>query len=147
MRIIVQRVDNASVSVEWKIVWQIKKWLLLFVGIGQNDGENDIEKMVKKIINLRIFQDENQKMNLSVSDIDGQILSISQFTLFADCKKWNRPSFTNSANPEFAKNLWDFFNKKLGEYIKVETGIFGADMKIDLLNNWPVTIFLDSENL
>ncbi len=147
MKIILQRVTSASVEVDNKIVWQIKAWYLLLVWIGHNDSELDADKLAKKILNLRIFCDENGKMNLSLIDIGGKILSVSQFTLFADCKKWNRPSFTNAWNPDFAKKLWEYFNNKLRENIEVETGIFGAEMKVNLLNNGPVTIILDSEEL
>lgn len=147
MKIVLQRVSHASVEVNWQIVGQIEKWLLLLVWVWQDDTKIDADKLAKKILNLRIFQDENEKMNLSVQDIGGKILSVSQFTLFANCKKGNRPSFTNAWHPEMAKNLWEYFNKKLRENISVETGIFGADMKVELENDGPVTILLDSKEL
>lgn len=148
MKVVLQRVTSASVEVEKKIVGKIDNWLLLLVGMSENDDEATIEKMVKKILNLRIFQDENGKMNLSVLDTGGEILSVSQFTLFADCKKWNRPSFIGAGNPEIAKKLWEDFNQKIFEKTgKIQTGIFGADMKVALENDGPVTIILDSEEL
>lgn len=147
MKIILQRVSSASVAVDGKIVGQIEKWLLLLVWVWQSDTKEDANKLAKKVLNLRIFRDENDKMNLSVQDIGGKILSVSQFTLFADCKKWNRPSFVNAWHPEIAKNLWEYFNEKLRENIPVETGVFGADMKVSLENDGPVTIVLDSGEL
>lgn len=147
MKVVLQRVTSASVEVKEKIVWKIQNGLLLLVGIESGDSEDLIEKFAKKILNLRIFEDENGKMNLSVLDTGGSILSVSQFTLAADCKKWNRPSFANAENPEIAKIFWEKFNKKLSENIVVETGIFGAEMKVSLINDGPVTIILDSKDL
>lgn len=148
MKAIIQRVNQASVQVEWNIVGKINRGFLVFFGISSGDSKADAEKILKKIFNLRIFQDENGKMNLSIKDINWEILSVSQFTLCADCKKWNRPSFTNAENPEIAKKLWEFCNEKIRtELGKVETGIFGADMKINIENNGPVTIILDSKEL
>lgn len=148
MKAIIQRVNHASVRVAWNIVGKIEHGLLVFFGVSSGDNEMDAEKILKKILNVRIFRDENEKMNLSVKDINGEILSVSQFTLCANCKKWNRPSFTNAENPEIAKKMWEFCNKKIRtELGKVETGIFGADMKIELENDGPVTIILDSKVL
>lgn len=147
MKVVLQRVSHALVKVDKQIVWQIEKWLLLLVWVWQSDTKQDADKLTKKILNLRIFRDENDKMNLSVQDIGGKILSVSQFTLFADCKKWNRPSFVNAWHPDTAKNLWEYFNEKLRENTQVETGVFGADMKVSLENDGPVTIVLDSGEL
>lgn len=146
MKIVLQRVCQAQVSVQNRIVWNIGKWLLLFVGIEIGDSENDIDKMVQKILNIRIFEDENAKMNLSVTDTLGEILSVSQFTLLADTKKWNRPSFQNAENPAIAEKLWNQFNEKMAKNLAhIETGIFGADMQVNIVNDGPVTIILDSK--
>ncbi len=148
MRIVLQRVKHAKVSVDDKIQGQIQEGLLLFVGIEESDTNETLIKLAKKCVELRIFEDENQKMNLSLMDRKGSILSISQFTLYADCKKGRRPSFTKSANPAYASIMYDAFNEQLRTYdITVETGIFGADMKVELCNDGPVTIILDSEEL
>ena len=148
MRLVVQRVSEASVEIEGKINGQIKQGFMVLVGITNDDNEEIVDKMVNKLINLRIFEDENGKMNKSIQDVEGSILSISQFTLYADCKKGNRPSFTNAGKPDLATTLYDQFNQKLQEQgMHVETGIFGADMKIELLNDGPVTIVLDSKEL
>lgn len=145
MKVLVQRVDNASVKVDEKIVGSIDKGLLLFVGFTNNDTEKEIDWMVNKVINLRIFDDENMIPNLSVLDIGGSILSISQFTLYGDAKKGARPSYINAMGGEQATKMYDLFNKKLKDHIKVEEGIFGADMKVELLNNGPFTIILEKE--
>jgi len=147
MKVIIQRVQFASVSVE-EVKTTIDKGFLLFVGITHKDTKEIVEKVANKVIQMRIFEDENQKMNRSLKDVNGEILSISQFTLYADCKKGNRPSFTNAAKPVYANELYEYFNALLKEQIpKVETGVFGADMKVELLNDGPVTIVLDSEEL
>ena len=148
MKIVIQRVQSASVVIEDSTVGAIKQGLLLLVGVGPEDTKEDLEYAVRKIVNMRIFSDEDGKMNLSVKDIGGQILSISQFTLFADTKKGNRPSFTGAASPEAANKLYEEFNEILRtEYgLIVETGEFGADMQVSLVNDGPVTILLDTKN-
>lgn len=148
MKVVIQRVKQASCVVENEVVGRIKNGLLLFVGVTHDDTSDDVNYLVKKIINLRIFEDENQKMNLSLIDKGYDILSISQFTLYADARKGNRPSFTLSAKPELAKSLYDEFNDILrASNVSVETGIFGANMEISLVNDGPVTIILDSKNI
>ena len=144
MRVLVQRSLESSVSVDNKIVGKIDKGLVLLVGFTEGDDSNKIDYLVKKVLNLRIFDDEDGVMNKSVLDIGGSILSISQFTLYADTKKGNRPSYVNALSGSEATLLYDEFNKKLGEHIKVETGIFGADMKVSITNDGPVTILLES---
>jgi D-tyrosyl-tRNA(Tyr) deacylase len=145
MRILIQRVKSAGVTIDEKEVSSIGEGLLLFVGIGKGDSEEDIRYLSKKVANLRIFEDEQGKMNLNVQQINGQILSVSQFTLYADTNKGNRPGFDQSADPETAKNYCERFNESLRECgLDVREGIFGAHMNIDLVNNGPVTIWLDS---
>ena len=148
MRTVIQRVTNASVTVESKVVAEIQKGLLVFVGIEEADTQEDLDWLVTKIAQLRIFNDENEVMNLSVQDIDGDVLVVSQFTLHAATKKGNRPSYIKAAKPDFAIPMYERFVKalesKLGK--KVPTGIFGADMKVLLLNDGPVTIQIDSKN-
>jgi D-tyrosyl-tRNA(Tyr) deacylase len=147
MRILLQRVSEASVKIEGKINGQIEQGLLLLVGICAEDSQEDIDWLIQKIVNMRIFSDENGKMNLSIQDIQGSILVISQFTLHASTKKGNRPSFIDAARPEIAIPLYNLFIQKLqSSDLKVETGIFGADMKVSLVNDGPVTISLDSKN-
>ena len=145
MKVIVQRVDNASVSVDNKIVGSVDKGFMLLVGFTHDDDIKDIEYMVRKVINLRIFDDENGVMNKSIIDVNGSILSISQFTLYADTKKGNRPSYVNAMKGELSTVLYDKFNELLSEHVKVETGIFGSEMKVSLINDGPVTIILDSK--
>ena len=148
MRVVLQRVKEASVTIEEKLHSSIQQGLLLLVGIEDNDTEEILQKIAKKCIELRIFEDVHQKMNLALHDVEGTILSVSQFTLYADCKKGRRPGFSQAAKPEFASMMYDRFNEVLRTYdVKVETGIFGADMKVNLLNDGPVTIILDSEDL
>ena len=149
MRAVIQRVNSASVEVDKKIISKINQGLLIFLGIHFSDSEKDLDWLVKKIVGLRIFSDENEKMNLSISDVDGEILIISQFTLFASTKKGNRPSFLLAAKPEKAIPLYQLFIDKMEKETskKIATGIFGADMKILLENDGPVTIIIDSENL
>lgn len=147
MRVLVQRSLNSSVSVNNKIVGRIDKGLVLFVGFRNDDTLEDINYLVKKIINLRIFDDELGVMNKSLKDVEGNILSISQFTLYANTKKGNRPSYIDSMNGNEAIKLYDIFNSELRKNnIKVETGIFGSDMKVNILNDGPVTILLESRN-
>ncbi len=143
MKLIVQRVKNANVKVEEKIVGEIKKGYMVLVGINENDTEKEADYLAKKLINLRIFEDENEKMNLSIQDVKGELLLISQFTLYGDCSNGNRPSFTTAAKPELAEPLYDYFCKKCSEKIKVEKGIFGANMQVSLVNDGPVTIVLE----
>lgn len=148
MRFVIQRVQNASVSVEKNIVGQINQGLLVFIGIHNTDTEEIADKMIKKLINMRIFEDENHKTNLALKDVNANLLLISQFTLYADCKKGNRPSFINAGAPEMANKLYEYIIASCKKYVpNVEKGIFGADMKVSLLNDGPFTIILDSEEL
>ncbi len=146
MKVVIQRVIESSVSVDGKIVGSIGKGYMILVGVERGDSEENADLLARKTASLRVFEDENGKMNLSVLDIDGEILSISQFTLCADCKKGNRPSFTNSEAPERANELYELYCEKLKEYgvRKVDKGIFGADMKVSLINDGPVTICFDT---
>ena len=144
MKVVVQRSLSSSVEVDGKIVGKIDKGLVLLVGFTLNDSIKEIEYLVDKIVNLRIFDDENGVMNKSVLDIGGSILSISQFTLYADTLKGRRPSYKNALNNELASPLYDLFNQKLKELVNVETGIFGSDMKVSITNDGPVTIILES---
>ena len=145
MRILVQRSLESSVTVNNKIVGKIDSGLVLFVGFTHTDTIDNINKLVQKVLNLRIFNDENDVMNKSILDVGGSILSISQFTLYADTKKGNRPSYINAMGGDSATILYDKFNEELGKYIHVEKGIFGADMKVNILNDGPTTILLESE--
>ena len=147
MRVIVQRSKNSKVTIDNKVNGSIDHGFVLLVGFTDGDNEEIIDKMINKVINLRVFEDEKEKMNLSILDTKGSILSISQFTLYADAKKGNRPSFINAMNPNEATKLYDLFNEKLSKFLHVETGIFGADMKVEIYNDGPVTIYLDSEEL
>lgn len=148
MRVLIQRSKNSSVTINNKINGSINYGYVLLVGFTHNDNTIIIDKVIKKIVNLRIFEDENGKMNKSIIDVGGSILSISQFTLYADLSSGNRPSFTNALSFNEASKLYDYFNNKLRENnIKVETGIFGSDMKVLILNDGPVTIMIDSDNL
>ena len=144
MRVVVQRSLKSSVEVNNKIVGSINSGLVVLVGFIDNDTIKDIEYIVRKIINLRIFDDDNHVMNKSILDVNGSILSISQFTLYADTKKGNRPSYIKAMKSEEAIRLYDIFNEKLREYVKVETGIFGADMKVNIVNDGPITIIIES---
>ncbi|AKK73080.1 D-aminoacyl-tRNA deacylase [Chryseobacterium gallinarum] len=145
MKIVIQRVSQANVKVDGKIVGEIGKGLMLLTGIDENDDKADADWLVQKVLNLRIFGDEEDKLNLSVRDISGEILCISQFTLIADYKKGNRPSFIKAAKPDKAVPLFDYFKEELAKSgLKTESGIFGADMKVSLTNDGPVTIVMDS---
>ena len=144
MRLLVQRVSSSDVTVDKKIVGKINNGLTVFVGFTTNDTEEDIIKMSKKLINLRIFNDDNDIMNKSLLETKGEILLVSQFTLYADTKKGNRPFYGNALNPEAAKKLYEYMINHLKQFVKVEAGIFGADMKVNIINDGPVTIFLDS---
>lgn len=148
MKIVLQRVKSASVSIEGTVVGDIEQGFLLLVGVGPDDTRDDASYLARKIAGMRIFSDENGKMNLSIDQVGGKILSVSQFTLFADTKKGNRPSFTGAASPEAANKLYEEFNEILRtEYgLIVETGEFGADMQVSLVNDGPVTILLDTKN-
>ena len=148
MKIVLQRVSSASVTIDNKIVADIQKGLLVLVGIEDADTQEDIDWLVNKITNIRIFGDENDVMNLSVKDVDGDIIVVSQFTLHASTKKGNRPSYIKASKPEVAIPLYENFVKKIEIELgkKVQTGIFGADMKLLLLNDGPVTIVIDSKN-
>lgn len=146
MRCVVQRVTRASVRVDEKVVGQIGAGLLVLWGIGENDGPNDLEWMVDKVTGLRIFEDEDGKMNRSIVDVNGEILMVSQFTLYGDCRKGKRPSFSTAAPPEEAKILFDQAVEKMRNCgLHVETGIFQAEMQVELVNDGPVTLLLDSE--
>ena len=147
MRVLVQRSKESKVTINGNINGKIDKGFVLLVGFTQGDDETTLDKMIQKIINLRIFEDENNKMNLSIQDINGSILSISQFTLYANCKEGRRPSFTSAMNPNEATILYDKFNEKLRKIINTQTGIFGSDMKVEIYNDGPVTIMLDSDEL
>ena len=147
MKLVIQRVKNAQVDVDGKTVGKIGKGYLVLCGITHTDTEKEADYLAKKLINLRVFEDENEKMNLALKDVNGELLIISQFTLYGDCSEGNRPSFTNAARPEKANELYEYFLKKCKESnIKVEQGIFGADMKVSLVNDGPVTIILEKEN-
>ena len=144
MRVVIQRVNRASVKIAENTVGQISKGLLLLVGLKEGDGADVVKKAAAKIAKMRIFEDENGKTNLAIRDVDGQILSVSQFTLLADTKKGNRPSFINAMRPPKSKELWEQFNEELEKLgLTVETGEFGADMQVDLQNDGPFTIVLD----
>lgn len=146
MKIAIQRVSEANVKVDGKIVGEISNGLMLLVGIQEDDEKHDADWLVQKILNLRIFSDEDGKMNRSVVDISGEILCISQFTLIADYKKGNRPSFIKAAKPEKAIPLFDYFIEEISKSgLNIQQGIFGADMKVSLLNDGPVTIVMDSK--
>lgn len=144
MKLLVQRVQNAKVVVENKTVGEIGKGFLVLCGITHSDTEKEADYLANKLCNLRVFEDENEKMNLSIKDIEGELLIVSQFTLYADCASGNRPSFTNAAKPEQANSLYEYFMQKCKEQnINVQKGIFGAHMEISLLNDGPVTIMLE----
>ena len=144
MKLLIQRVQNASVTVDNKQVGKIGKGFLVLCGITHTDSEKEANYLAKKLCNLRVFEDENEKMNLSIKDIKGELLIVSQFTLYADCSSGNRPSFTDAAKPEKANELYKYFIEqcKLHE-LNVETGIFGSNMQISLVNDWPVTIMIE----
>lgn len=145
MKTVIQRVSESNVQVDGKMVGQIETGLMLLIGIEENDEKADADWLVQKILNLRIFGDEDGKLNLSVKDINGEILCISQFTLIADYKKGNRPSFIKAARPEKAIPLFEYFKEEIAKSgLKTESGIFGADMKVSLVNDGPVTIVMDS---
>ena len=144
MRIVIQRVKRASVSVEEKVVGSIQKGFLVLIGVGQGDDEATADKYMKKLLGLRIFEDENGKTNKSLADVDGQLLMVSQFTLYANCKKGNRPSFTEAGEPHIAEELYEYMVAKAREQVPVvETGVFGAEMEVSLVNDGPFTVILE----
>lgn len=144
MKLVVQRVKNAKVEVEGETVGSIEKGFLVLLGVTHTDTKETADYLVKKLCNLRVFEDENGKMNLSIRDVKGKLLIVSQFTLYADCTGGNRPSFVNAAKPDMANELYEYFCEKCKENgIEVQKGIFGADMKVSLLNDGPVTIILE----
>lgn len=144
MKLVLQRVSNAKVEVNNKTVGEIGQGFLVLLGVGQNDTKEQADFLAEKMCNLRVFSDENGKMNLSIKDIEGELLIVSQFTLYADCNKGNRPSFVNAASPDIANELYKYFIEKCKKIVKnVQKGIFGENMKVSLLNNGPVTIILE----
>lgn len=148
MRFVIQRVTEAAVRVDGELLGQIEKGYLVLIGVAESDTEEIADKMVKKMIGLRIFEDEQGKTNLALKDVGGSLLLVSQFTLYANCKKGNRPSFIEAGSPGKANALYEYIIKKCKESVElVETGRFGADMKVSLLNDGPFTIVLDSEKL
>ncbi len=148
MRFVIQRVSYSTLKIDGKVYASTNKGLLTLCGISNDDTKEIADKMVKKLCNMRIFEDENGKTNLSLKDVDGKLMIVSQFTLYADCRHGNRPGFTNAGKPEIASPLYDYVIEKAGEYIEdVQHGVFGADMKIELLNDGPFTIILDSDDL
>ena len=146
MRVIVQRSKNSNVVIENKVYGEINSGLVVLVGFTEGDNLSDIEYIVKKIVNLRIFDDDAGIMNKSILDTNGEILSISQFTLYANTKKGNRPSYIDALSSEKAIKLYDQFNNMLREHLSVKTGVFGAEMEVNIINDGPITIFIDSKN-
>ncbi len=148
MRFVIQRVTNSKVTIDNEIRGQIGKGFMVLIGVGEGDTKEIADKMIHKMINLRIFEDENGKTNLGLKDVGGSLLLISQFTLYADCKRGNRPSFVKAGAPDMAKELYEYIISKCKEEIEiVEQGEFGADMKVELLNDGPFTVLLDSDEL
>lgn len=148
MKFMIQRVLESQVAVEGQVIGQIGKGFLVLIGVGQNDTKEIADKLVKKMTGLRIFEDGNGKTNLSLADVGGELLLVSQFTLYANCKKGNRPGFTDAGSPDLAEELYAYIVDKCKESVPVvQTGSFGADMKVSLVNDGPFTIILDSEQL
>ncbi len=148
MRYIIQRVKEASVTVEGKVIGAIGRGFMVLIGVCNEDTREIADKMIRKMINMRIFQDENDKTNLALADVDGELLLVSQFTLYADCHKGNRPSFIKAGSPDLANELYEYIISECKKQVpKVEKGEFGADMKVSLINDGPFTIVLDSEDL
>jgi len=146
VRAVVQRVSNSSVTVDQNVIGKIDRGIMVLLGVNDDDNSKDVEYLVDKIVNLRIFEDENEKMNLSLLDIKGDLLVVSQFTLYGDCRKGRRPNFTDAAKPDIAIPLYEEFIDKAKKYgIKVETGKFGAHMNVDIVNDGPVTLLIDSK--
>lgn len=149
MKFVIQRVLNSSVKVDGETIGSIGKGFMILIGVADSDTKEIADKMVDKMIKLRIFEDSDGKTNLSLSDVNGELLLISQFTLYADCKKGNRPSFIKAGKPDFASDMYEYIISKCKTYegLKVERGKFGADMKVELINDGPFTIVLDSEEM
>ena len=148
MRAVVQRVSSSRVTVDERVTGEVKKGLLVLLGVTHDDTSKDVDYMVDKVTNLRIFEDENDKMNLSLKDIEGEVMAVSQFTLYGDARKGRRPSFVKAGNPQKAEEMYEEFIRVCKEKVpKVEHGVFGADMKVELLNDGPFTIVLDSKEL
>jgi D-tyrosyl-tRNA(Tyr) deacylase len=144
MKFVIQRVCHAIVTVDHKSVGKINKGFLVFIGVGQDDTKEEADRLIKKMVQLRIFEDDNGKTNLALKDVNGELLLVSQFTLYADCRKGNRPSFVNAAKPEHAEELYEYIIKECKKQISVvEKGVFGADMKVELINDGPFTIILE----
>ena len=148
MRFLIQRVTQASVTIEGSITGKIDKGYMVLIGVADSDTEEIADKMIRKMLGLRIFEDENGKTNISLADVNGGLLLVSQFTLYADCKKGNRPSFIKAGKPDMARKMYEYIVSQCREQVeKVETGSFGADMKVALLNDGPFTIILDSDEI
>lgn len=148
MRFVIQRVTKGKVTVDGNVTGEIGKGFLVLIGVSKDDTKEIADKMIKKLLGMRIFDDENDKINLSLDNVGGELLLVSQFTLYADCKKGNRPSFIEAAGPQMANDLYEYIISECKKHVeKVETGIFGADMKVELLNDGPFTIILDSRDL
>ena len=147
MKFVVQRVTHASVTVDGKVVGSIGKGFMVLVGVAEEDTRQTADKLVKKLLALRIFDDENGKTNLALADVNGELLMVSQFTLFADCRHGNRPSFFKAGNPQLANELYEYIVSECAKHFRTEKGVFGADMKVELLNDGPFTVILDSEQL
>lgn len=148
MKFVIQRVSHSSVTVDGEIIGKINRGFMVLIGVEDSDTTAIADKMISKLINLRIFQDENDKMNLSLKDVNGELLLISQFTLYADCKKGNRPSFVKAGKPQMANEMYQYIIEQCKKEISVvEQGEFGADMKVELINDGPVTIVLDSKEI
>lgn len=146
MRLVIQRVKKASVTIEGNVVGSIDKGLLIFLGVGEGDTRSMVDKYVDKLAKLRIFEDENGKTNLDINDVNGKLMVVSQFTLYADCKKGNRPSFVHAATPDIANELYEYFKEKCAlKFGNVQSGQFGADMKVELINDGPFTVLWDSD--
>ncbi len=145
MKFVIQRVTHASVTVDGEITGKIGKGFMVLIGVSQTDTAAEADRLIKKMLGLRIFEDENGKTNLSLADVGGELLLISQFTLYAECKKGNRPSFVNAGKPDMANELYEYIISECGKQFHTEKGVFGADMKVELLNDGPFTIILDSD--
>ncbi|QTA38744.1 D-tyrosyl-tRNA(Tyr) deacylase [Thermosipho ferrireducens] len=148
MRAVIQRVKKASVEIDGKVVGSINKGLVVLLGVGKDDTDSDMNYLAEKIVNLRIFDDSEGKMNLSLKDVGGEMLIVSQFTLYGDCRRGRRPSYSNSAPPDYAKKMYEMFIDKIRKMgLKVETGVFGEYMQVSLINDGPVTLLLDSKKV
>ena len=145
MRAVVQRVSHAQVKVDGKVVGKVEKGYLVLLGVKEGDTKKEADFLANKVVNLRVFEDENDKMNLSIKDVGGEMLIVSQFTLYGDASHGNRPSFIEAARPEEANSLYEYFCDKVGQEVHVEKGVFQAEMKVELLNDGPVTILLEKE--